>query len=120
MPVPKWPKFLEDRVLRLINDPEYPWEKFSRDIQKRDITVWGGRHRHLWKTPQDLPREKPTGPMSVFHLFDQPLIISDQYEGYMGCLVLPEQVVENAAFKSILVNYFTPRHMVHGCHSGDF
>jgi hypothetical protein len=50
--------------------------------------------------------------MSIFHLFDQPLIISDQYEGYMGCLVLPEQVVENAALKSVLVNYFTPRQMV--------
>lgn len=30
----------------------------------------------------------------------------------MGCLVLPEQVVKNAAYNSVLVNYFTPRHMV--------
>ena len=108
---PQVAKFLEDRVLRLINDPEYPWEKFSRDIQKRDITVWGAAIDTLENTSR-FAKGDPTGPMSVFHLFDQPLIISDQYEGYMGCLVLPEQVVENAAFKSILVNYFTPRHMV--------
>ncbi|WP_321493565.1 hypothetical protein [uncultured Desulfobacter sp.] len=108
---PQVANFLEDRVLRLINDPEYPWEKFSRDIQKRDITVWGAAIDTLENTSR-FAKGETTGPMSVFHLFDQALIISDQYEGYMGCLVLPEQVVERAAFKSILVNYFTPRHMV--------
>ena len=108
---PQVAKFLEDRVLRLINDPEYAWEKFSRDIQKRDITVWGAAIDTLENTSR-FAKGEATGPMSIFHLFDQPLIISDQYEGYMGCLVLPEQVVENAALKSVLVNYFTPRQMV--------
>jgi hypothetical protein len=108
---PQVAKFLEDRVLRLINDSEYPWEKFFRDVQKRDITVWGAAIDTLENTSR-FAKGEPTGPMSVFHLFDQPLIISDQYEGYMGCLVLPEQVVQNAALNSILINYFTPRHMV--------
>ncbi|MCG8553519.1 MAG: hypothetical protein MI799_24195 [Desulfobacterales bacterium] len=108
---PQVAKFLEDRVLRLINDPEYAWEKFSRDIQKRDITVWGAAIDTLENTSR-FAKGEATGPMSIFHLFDQPLIISDQYEGYMGCLVLPEQVVENAALKSVLVNYFTPLQMV--------
>ncbi|PIE63334.1 MAG: hypothetical protein CSA25_00640 [Desulfobacter postgatei] len=108
---PQVAKFLEDQVLRLINEPEYTWENFSRQIQKRDITVWGAAIDTLENTSR-FAKGEATGPMSVFHLFDQPLIISDQYEGYMGCLVLPEQVVENASLKSILVNYFTPRHMV--------
>ncbi len=108
---PQVAKFLEDRVLRLINDPEYAWNNFSRDIQKRDITVWGAAIDTLENTSR-FAKGEPTGPMSVFHLFDQPLIISDQYEGYMGCLVLPEPVVETAAYNSILVNYFTPRSMV--------
>ncbi|MCP4719590.1 MAG: hypothetical protein GY860_09050, partial [Desulfobacteraceae bacterium] len=52
---------------------------------------------------------KETGPLTILHLFDQPLAITDQYEGYIGTLVLPKKVVETAADDSLLVNYFTPR-----------
>jgi hypothetical protein len=48
----------------------------------------------------------------VLHLFDQPLAISDQYEGYIGNLVIPKKVVDRAAEDSILIDFFTPRHRV--------
>ncbi len=108
---PQIAKFLESSVLGLINDPNYNWEDFRKDIAKKDITVWGAAIDTLENTSR-FAKGEPTGPMSVFHLFDQPLIVSDQYEGYMGCLVLPQIVVEKAADRSVLVNYFTPRQMV--------
>lgn len=108
---PQVAKFLETCVYNLINDPAYQWEDYKRDIAKRDIRVWGAAIDTLENTSR-FAKGEPTGPMSVLHLFDQPLTISDQYEGYMGCLVLPKQVVDTAAEKSILVNYFTPRTMV--------
>lgn len=108
---PQVAKYLENCVLKLINDPEYCWEDFRRAILKKDITVWGAAIDTLENTSRFAKGEK-TGPMSVLHLFDQPLIVSDQYEGYVGCLVLPRTVVDKAARRSVLVNYFTPRTMV--------
>lgn len=108
---PQVAKYLESCVLKLINDPEYSWEDFRRAILKKDITVWGAAIDTLENTSRFAKGEK-TGPMSVLHLFDQPLIVSDQYEGYVGCLVLPRTVVDKAARRSVLVNYFTPRTMV--------
>ncbi|MEH0022659.1 MAG: hypothetical protein V6Z89_23620 [Desulfobacter sp.] len=108
---PQVAKYLESCVLKLINDPEYAWEDFRRTILKKDITVWGAAIDTLENTSRFAKGEK-TGPMSVLHLFDQPLIVSDQYEGYVGCLVLPRSVVDRAARRSVLVNYFTPRTMV--------
>ncbi|WDP93183.1 MAG: hypothetical protein HUN04_06390 [Desulfobacter sp.] len=108
---PQVAKFVESCVLRLINDPDYLWVDFRRAITKKDITVWGAAIDTLENTSR-FAKGEPTGPMSVFHLFDQPLIISDQYEGYVGCLLLPATVVEKAAERSVLVNYFTPRQMV--------
>lgn len=108
---PQVAKFLETCVYNLINNPDYSWMDFRRAIAKRDIRVWGAAIDTLENTSR-FAKGEPTGPMSVFHLFDQPLTISDQYEGYMGCLVLPRKVVETAADSSVLVNYFTPRSMV--------
>jgi hypothetical protein len=50
--------------------------------------------------------------MAVIHLFDQPLKVARPYEGYIGNLVLPKEVVEHASDRSILINYHTPRHLV--------
>jgi len=108
---PQVAKYLENAVLKLINDPDYLWEDFRRAIIKKDITVWGAAIDTLENTSR-FAKGASTGPMSILHLFDQPLIISDQYEGYMGCLLLPKKVVEKAADKSVLINYFTPRAMV--------
>ena len=108
---PQVAKFLETCVYNLINEPDYSWIDFRRAIAKGDIRVWGAAIDTLENTSR-FAKGEPTGPMSVLHLFDQPLTISDQYEGYMGCLVLPGKVVETAADRSVLVNYFTPRTMV--------
>ncbi len=53
-----------------------------------------------------------TGPMTVLHVFDQPLAISKPYEGYVGNLVLPQEIVEKAAEESLLIDFFTPRKKV--------
>ncbi|MBU1344641.1 MAG: hypothetical protein KKE44_08345 [Proteobacteria bacterium] len=105
---PEVAKFLEDCVLKLINDKSYAWEDFKRAIALKDITVWGAAIDTLENTARFAKGEK-TGPMTILHLFDQPLAISDQYEGYIGNLVLPKAVVETAAEDSLLVNFFTPR-----------
>ena len=108
---PQVAKYLETCVLRLINDEKYSWEDFKRALAKKDITVWGAAIDTLECTSRFAKGEK-TGPMSVLHLFDQPLAISDQYEGYIGNLVLPRPVVDTAAMDSVLVDYFTPRQKV--------
>ncbi len=105
---PEVAKFLENWVMKLINDKTYTWEDFKRAIALKDITVWGAAIDTLENTSRFAKGEK-TGPLTVFHLFDQPLAITDQYEGYIGNLVLPRAVVEKAAFDSLLVNFFTPR-----------
>lgn len=104
-------RFLEGCVLKLINDKTYTWEDFRRTIFHKDITVWGAAIDTLENTSR-FAKGKQTGPLTVLHLFDQPLAITDQYEGYIGTLVLPKAVVETAAEDSLLVNYFTPRHKV--------
>ena len=105
---PEVAKFLDNCILKLINDPTYQWEDFKRAIAMRDITVWGAAIDTLENTSR-FAKGNATGPLTILHLFDQPLAITDQYEGYMGTLVLPKKVVEKAADDSLLVNYFTPR-----------
>jgi hypothetical protein len=105
---PQVAKFLENCVLRMINDKAYTWDDFRRAIALKDITVWGAAIDTLENTSR-FAKGETTGPLTVLHLFDQPLAITDQYEGYIGTLVLPRAVVEKAADDSLLVNYFTPR-----------
>jgi hypothetical protein len=45
-------------------------------------------------------------------MFNQPLNITKPYEGYMGNLLLPADVVNTAASQSILINFQTPRSKV--------
>jgi len=108
---PEVAKFLEHCVIKLINHPEYKWEDFKRAISVKDITVWGAAIDTLENTSR-FAKGEATGPLSVLHLFDQPLAVTDQYEGYIGNLVLPKEVVDRAADDSVLVNYFTPREKV--------
>ncbi len=105
---PQVAKYLETNVIKLINDKTYTWNDFRKNIVKKDITVWGAAIDTLECTSRFAKGEK-TGPLTVFHLFDQPLAISDQYEGYVGNLVVPKAVVEKAAQDSVLINYFTAR-----------
>ncbi|MCP4023063.1 MAG: hypothetical protein GY729_14575 [Desulfobacteraceae bacterium] len=108
---PQVAKFLEVCVLKLINDKNYTFEDFRRALSHKDITIWGAAIDTLENTSR-FAKGKKTGPLSVLHLFDQPLTISDQYEGYMGNLVLPKAVTEKAETESLLVNFFTPRKKV--------
>ena len=103
--------YLDSRVARLLNDPNYSHLHFRQDLQRRGITVWGAAIDTLENTSR-FALGKETGPMTVLHLFNQPLLVSRPYEGYTGTLVLPKQVVAKAAEQSILIDFRTPRALV--------
>lgn len=105
---PEVAKKLDGHVVRMLNDKSYGWEEFYRDIKKLDITVWGAAIDTLENTSRFAKGEE-TGAMTVLHLFNQPLRITRPYEGYVGNLFLPKEVVEKAANESILITYRTPR-----------
>lgn len=98
-------------IHRLLNEPHYSWDRFWDELRHAGITVWGAAVDTLENTSR-FANGAPTGPLTVLHLFDQPLKVSKPYEGYMGNLVLPKDVVEQAAERSILIDYLTPRRLV--------
>jgi hypothetical protein len=108
---PQVARFLDHRVHRLVNDPSYEWPEFWHDLQAAGITVWGAAVDTLENTSR-FAKGSPTGPTTVLHLFDQPLKVARPYEGYMGNLVLPRDVVEQAADNSVLIDFRTPRALV--------
>jgi len=108
---PQVAQFLEDRVRQLLNVDEYTSEEFSNDLKNSGITVWGAAIDTLENTSR-FARGADTGPMTVLHVFDQALHITKPYEGYIGNLVLPGEVVRRAAEKFLLVNFLTPRRKV--------
>ena len=105
---PQVARFLDHRVHRLVNDPDYEWPEFWLDLQTAGITVWGAAVDTLENTSR-FSKGSPTGPTTILHLFDQPLKVARPYEGYMGNLVLPREVVERAAEESVLIDFRTPR-----------
>jgi hypothetical protein len=108
---PEVARWLDQRVVKLLNDPQYEWEQFYQDIKGSRITVWGAAIDTLENTSR-FAKGSATGPMTVLHLFNQPLKISRPYEGYMGNLFIPKEVVNKAAENSLLINFRTPRAMV--------
>ncbi|MBT9587357.1 hypothetical protein IV102_28710 [bacterium] len=108
---PEVARFLDDRVARLLNDPNYGHENFRHDLQRRGVTVWGAAIDTLENTSR-FALGKDTGPMTVLHLFNQPLQVTRPYEGYTGTLVLPKKVVDTAAEQSLLIDFRTPRKLV--------
>jgi hypothetical protein len=108
---PQVARFLDRRAHRLVNDPDYEWPEFWLDLQTAGITVWGAAVDTLENTSL-FAKGSPSGPMTILHLFDQPLKVARPYEGYMGNLVLPREVVERAAERSILIDFRTPRDKV--------
>ncbi len=105
---PQVAKFLDARVQKLINCREYRWKDFYDEIRQAGITVWGAAIDTLENTSR-FAKGEPSGPLTVLHLFDQPLCISQPYEGYMGNLLLPRAVVEKAAERAVLLDFFAPR-----------
>lgn len=108
---PEVAKWLDSRVVKLLNDDSYGWREFYSEIKEASIRVWGAAIDTLENTSRFAKGAK-TGPLTVIHLFDQPLQFAKPYEGYMGNLLLPQEVVATAAKESILINFRTPRHMV--------
>jgi hypothetical protein len=108
---PEVAKWLDQRVVRLLNDPSFRWAEFYKEIRAAGITIWGAAIDTLENTSR-FAKGDPTGPMTVLHVFDQPLRISKPYEGYMGSLLLPKDVVARAEEDSILIDYRTPRALV--------
>jgi len=105
---PQVAKFLDRQVQKLINNPAFGWDEFQRRVDQAGITIWGAAIDTLENTSR-FAKGAPTGPMSVLHVFDQPLSVTRPYEGYMGHLILPREVREAAARESLLVDYHTPR-----------
>jgi len=95
----------------MLNEPGYEWPEFWHDLQAAGVTVWGAAVDTLENTSR-FAMGTDTGPLTVIHLFDQPLRIARPYEGYMGNLVLPRTVVERAAERSVLIDFLTPRALV--------
>ena len=105
---PQVAKFLDRQVQKLINNKDFGWEDFQRRIDQAGITVWGTAIDTLENTSR-FAKGAATGPMTVLHVFDQPLSVTRPYEGYMGHLILPRIVRETAARESLLVDFHTPR-----------
>jgi hypothetical protein len=110
---PQVARFMDRRVQRLVNEAGYDWQDFWYEIESAGITVWGAAVDTLENTSR-FAKGSETGPMTVLHLFDQPLRVARPYEGYMGTLVLPEEVVHKAAERSVLIDFLTPRPLVMG------
>ncbi len=103
--------FLDRQVQKLINDPTFTWEDFIKRVDREGVTIWGAAIDTLENTSR-FAKGTDTGPMTVLHLFNQPLSVTRPYEGYMGNLLLPCSVTEKAADNSILVDFHTPRSKV--------
>jgi len=105
---PEVARWLDKRVVRLLNDPAYGWNGFYREIKASGITVWGAAIDTLENTSR-FAKGCPTGPMTVLHLFDQPLHVSRPYEGYVGMVVMPRAIAQRAAEHAVLIDFRTPR-----------
>ncbi len=105
---PEVARAVDASVHRLLNDPKCTWEDFYLGLRRSGITVWGAAVDTLENTSR-FAEGKATGPMSVLHLFDSPLIVTRPYESYMGCLMLPRTVTRAAEEDSMMINYLTPR-----------
>ncbi len=105
---PQVANFLDELVQRMINVRGYSWKKFYKDVSDAGITIWGTAIDTLENTSR-FAKGESTGPLTVLHMFDQPLCLTRPYEGYVGNLLLPGAVVRRASELSVLINFFTPR-----------
>jgi len=105
---PQVAKFIDARVHRLLNDPGYGWHGFYKKMRDMGITIWGAAVDTLECTSRFAKGEQ-LGPMTVLHLFDQPLTVARPYEAYMGTLAVPGEVVRTAQDHSIHVDLLSPR-----------
>jgi hypothetical protein len=105
---PQVARFLDKRVNRLINEDTYTWDDFYREITEEGITIWGTAIDTLENTSR-FAKGATTGPVTVIHLFDQPLNLARPFEGYMGNLFVPKAVADTAHEEAVLLDFLTPR-----------
>lgn len=105
---PEVARVVDAAIRRLINEPRHGWHEFYDKLRKRGITVWGAAVDTLEGTSR-FAEGKPTGPMTVTHLFDSPLTVTRPYEAYSGCLTVPVAVRRTAEAKSVILDWMTPR-----------
>lgn len=105
---PEVAKFVDSRVHRLLNDPGYGWQGFYKKMREKGITIWGAAIDTLENTSR-FAKGEPIGPMTLIHLFDQPLVVTRPYEAYMGSLTIPGSVARKARESSIHVDLLSPR-----------
>jgi len=108
---PQVAQFLEPLVNRLINDPGYLFSRFQEDVTRQGVTIWGAAIDTLENTSR-FAKGAETGAMTILHVFDQPLVMTRPYEGYMGGLFLPAAVQRTAVEGSVLLAFGTPRRIV--------
>ncbi|NUN14205.1 MAG: hypothetical protein HUU55_11275 [Myxococcales bacterium] len=108
---PEVAQAVDEEIHRLLNDPDHRWNQFYEALRRRGITVWGAAVDTLENTSR-FAEGQPTGPMTVFHLFDAPLTVTRPYEAYFGCLTVPKRVADTAQQRSVLLDWVTPRSTV--------
>ncbi len=108
---PEVARIVDEATRRLLNDPEHRFTTFYDSLSKQGITVWGAAVDTLENTSR-FAEGKATGPMTIIHLFDQPLTVTKPYEAYFGCLTVPKAVARMAEKKSVVLDWATPRALV--------
>jgi hypothetical protein len=102
---------VDEAVRRMLNDTQHRFETFLDDLRRQGITLWGAAVDTLENTSR-FAEGKATGPMTIIHLFDQPLSVTRPYEAYFGTLTVPRPVALTAEAKSVLLDWATPRQLV--------
>ncbi len=105
---PEVARYVDDATRRLLNDPKHSFEDFHEALNRRGITVWGAAVDTLENTSR-FAEGKATGPMTIIHLFDQPLTVTQPYEAYFGCLTVPRAVAKRAEAQSVVLDWVTPK-----------
>lgn len=108
---PEVARAVDGAVRRLLNDPSHRFADFYGFLRKSGITVWGAAVDTLENTSR-FAEGRPTGPMSVIHLFDSPLTVTRPYEAYFGNLTVPRAVARTAQSRSVILDWCTPRSTV--------
>jgi hypothetical protein len=108
---PQVAAYLDVCLQRLINETSYSWDDFRAQVNDAGITIWGTAVDTLENTSR-FARGDATGPMTVLHVFDQPLAVTRPYEGYIGNLIVPAEIARRAAKESLLIEFYTPRSRV--------
>ena len=108
---PEVARFVDSAVRVLLNDPRPRFQDFYDTLTNHRITLWGAAVDTLENTSR-FAEGKPTGPMSVIHLFDSPLTVTRPYEAYFGNLTVPRKVAQEAERRSIMLDWATPRAQV--------